>query len=721
MKKNYLLAITLLTLVVTALALAAPAASYVRIQVSGKIYISDPRYSSPAIKLAGEELNITIYTAGENFTVKEIDLIAPNLSYSTSDGGVLIAGKGSIGTSYVYVTVKLSSHMKPELYDVIVKGEANGEEVKLLSPRSIWVLSRWPSVIRVFHVTDTHIGLFLDGMSSSERYETYITLANALPNVDVVFCTGDCVDIGSDTLSLKDFYYITNQLRKPSFIVPGNHDHAQVGTLAGFLHAYYGKYVGKPYWVRSFGNYTIIGLDTGSEGYLDTAQLSWLKEVLDKYANKTTIILLHHPIFNYPGEYSGTYENLNTLMSKFYSSWREHFSSLKQFMKLIDEHPGVVAVFAGHIHRDAVAVYNNRVWFITTTTACGGRPYYRGFRAVYIYANGTVEVKAPEGRNVFSDTSSFNAEPANGTTVYYNENMTVYIHRVEVGGDFELELRNASLYFYVNASLPATAYKLYGDVHLVKNYTVYRYGEYLVYKVLTDVVPGSDFRIILASFNDTAPPEVSIGLISPSKPIAGRHQVLVTIKASDQGWGLSCVKLLYRAEGESTWHEINALRTGPNRYQAIIPALNTSSITIKAIAEDWAGYKAESAERKINYVYVTTTTTPTTTVTTATTTASPTTTSPSLTTTTTTTTTTATPTTTTSPTTTATSPTTPTPTTTTSTTTATTTPTTTSPTTSYTTQTTPAAPGVPSLGIIAGIAIAVLIVVVTVTYVVKRK
>ena len=713
MKKIYLPAISLLTLVVAALALVAPVASYVRIQVSGKIYIDDPRYSSPAIKLAGEELNITIYTAGENFTVKEVDLIAPNLSYSTSGGGVLISGKGSIGTNYVYVTVKLSSHMKPELYDVIVKGEASGEEVKLLSPRSIWVLGKWPSVIRVLHVTDTHIGLFLDGMSSSERYETYITLANALPNVDVVFCTGDCVDVGSDTLSLKDFYYITNQLRKPSFIVPGNHDHAQVGTLAGFLHAYYGRYIGKPYWVRSFGNYTIIGLDTGSEGYLDTAQLSWLKEVLDRYANKTTIILLHHPIFNYPGEYVGTYGNINSLMSKFYSSWREHFNSLKQFMKLIDEHPGVVAVFAGHIHRDAVAMYNNRVWFITTTTACGGRPYYRGFRVVYIYANGTVEVKAPEGRNVFSDTSSFNAEPADGTTVYYNENMTVYIHRINVSDGFELELRSVPLYFYVNASIPATAYKLYGDVRLVKNYTIARYGEYLVYRVLVDVVPGSDFKIILASFNDTAPPKVSIGLISPSKPIAGRHQVLVTIKASDQGWGLSCVKLLYKAEGESTWHEINALHTGPDQYQAIIPALNTTSITIKAIAEDWAGYKAESTERKINYVYIKTATSPTASTTLTTTSPATTATTSPITTTT-------------SPSPTTTAPTTTTPTTTPTTTAATPTTittllTSTSPTTSYTTQPSPAPPGVPSLGLIAGVAIVILIVIIAITYAVKRK
>ena len=699
MKKNYLLVASSLILALFLLTLSVPAASYIRIQISGKIYIDDPRYSSPAVKLAGEELNITINTAGNNLIVREVVLTAPNLSYSSSNGGITISKVEYLGGNYMYIIIKLSNYVKPELYDVVVKGEVDGKDVKLLSPRSIWVLSRWPSVIRVFHITDTHIGLFLDGMTSSKRYETYITLANALSNVDVVFCTGDCVDIGSDISSLKDFYYITNQLRKPSFIVPGNHDHAQVHTLTGFLQAYYGKYIGKPYWVRSFGNFTIIGLDTGSEGYLDAAQLNWLKEVLNKYANKTTIILLHHPIFNYPGKYFGTHENLNTLMSKFYSSWRERFSSLKQFMELIDEHPGVVAVLAGHIHRDAVAVYNNRVWFIATTTACGGRPYYRGFRIVYIYANGTVKVEVPEGRNIFSDASSFNAEPADGTTVHYNEDMTVHIHKIHVSKDFELELRNVPLYFYVNASLPVAAYRLYGDTGLVKNYTVFRYGEYLVYKVLTDVVPGSDFKIILASFNDTAPPKVSIGLISPSKPIAGRHQVLVTIKASDQGWGLSCVRLLYRAEGESTWHEINTLRTGPDRYQAIIPPLNASSITIKAIAEDWAGYKAESTERKINYVQIATTTSPATTVTTTVTTPSPTTpTSTAITTPTSTTLTTTTPTTTTplsTP--------------------------TTSPTTSYMTQPSPAPPGVPSLGLIAGIAIVVLVVIVAITYAIKRK
>ena len=717
MRMNYL-AVSSIVLVLILLVLIVPAVSYVNIPVSGEIYIDDPRYSAPAVGVPGSKVNITVYTVGKNFTVDEVVLIAPNLSYSSSGGSVEILEVGYLNKDYIYITIRLSDEIKPELYDIIIKGHIDGELIKLLSPRSLWVLSKWPSVLRIFHVTDVHIGLYLDGMTSSERYEVYTILANAIPEADVIFCTGDCVDVGSDISSLKDFYLITNQLRKPCFIVPGNHDHAQVHTLSEFLRTYYGRYIGKPYWVRTLGNFTIIGLDTGSEGYLDVAQLNWLGEVLDKYTNKTTIILFHHPIFNYPGEYVGTHENLNPLMSKFYSSWRDNFNSLKQLMELIDKHPGIVAVFSGHIHRDAVAVYNGRVWFITTTTACGGRPYYRGFRLVYIYANGTVKIKVPEGSELFSDTSAFNAETVEETRVYYNDNMSVYMYNIHVDEDFRLELKDVPLYFYVNASLPATAYRFYGDVDHIKSCSVMHYGSYLIYKVITDILPGSNFKLILASFNDTVPPEVSIGLISPSKPIAGRHQVLVMIKASDDGWGLSKVKLLYKVEDGKSWNEVSALRTGPGRYQAIIPPLNISSITIKAVAEDWAGHKSESSERKITYVYPVTTTSPTTTIPTTTSTVStPVSTTSSPTTTPSSTTTTPSPIATTPPTTTTSSP----------------TPTITSPIsttsvpiTSVTTSTSPTTPVQqpsqgPSLGLVAGIAIVILLAVVAVAYFMRRK
>jgi len=705
-----------IALVLILLVLAVPAASYISIPISGRIYIDDPRYSAPAVGVLGSKVNITIYTAGENFTIDEVVLIAPNLSYSSSDDDVEILEIGYLSKDYMYVTIKLGNEIKPELYDIVVKGSIGGERAELLSPRSLWVLSKWPSVLKVFHITDTHIGLFLDGMTSSERYEIHTMLANALPEVNVIFCTGDCVDVGSDVSSLKDFYLITNQLRRPSFIVPGNHDHAQVHSLNEFLQTYYGRYIGKPYWVRTFGNFTIIGLDTGSEGYLDVAQLNWLREVLDKYANRTTIILFHHPVFNYPGEYTGTYENLNPLMSKFYSSWRNNFNSLRQLMELIETHPGVVAVFSGHIHRDAVAIYNGRTWFITTTTACAGRPYYRGFRLIYIYANGTVSIKVPKEKDLFSDESAFNTELLEKTRIHHNDNMSVCIYYIHMDKAFGLEIRDAPLYFYVNASLPATAYRFYGDVGNIKNYSVLHYGNYLIYKVVTDLLPGNDFKLILASFNDTAPPKASIGLVSPSKPVAGRHQVLVMIKASDIGWGLRSVKLLYKVEGEESWNVIRAISMGAGRYQAVVPPLNTTSVIIKAIAEDWAGLRSESSERKINYVQPVTTTTP---AITTTTTPYITTTSVSTTpVTTTTTTTTEIPTTTTHATTTTTTsliPTTTTP--------SSTTPTTTPSPTSTTSQTTTGVqrPQGPPMGLVAGIAIVILLAAVTIAYMLRRK
>ncbi len=69
------------------------------------------------------------------------------------------------------------------------------------------------------HVTDTHIG----GKTSSEDLQKTIDDINSIPNIDFVLFTGDITEFGSDN-ELEEAKKLIDQLNKPWYIVPGNHD-----------------------------------------------------------------------------------------------------------------------------------------------------------------------------------------------------------------------------------------------------------------------------------------------------------------------------------------------------------------------------------------------------------------------------------------------------------------------------------------------------------------
>ena len=582
--------------------------------IRGDVLIDDPRYSAPYVLLPGGSFNITLFSRAGGVSGAEVALVAPNASVEGE-----VAGYGELPeTNYYYVTVKLPEDIEPGLYDIAANVSIGSSVVGLTSPRSVWVVREYPDVLHVMHISDTHLGLFVDGRHAYERYEAYVLLANALRDVNAVFITGDCVDVGSDLDSLKLFYSMTNQIRRPTFIVPGNHDWAQVFSYNDFRYKFYGVYIGRKHWVRSIGNITLVGLNTGSEGYLDTAELKWLSKTLNSSRERAVVLLFHYPIFNEPGRFRGSHKDLGPLISHLYSSWRDHLKdSLKPLLKLIDENPNVVAVFAGHIHRDAVALYNDRVWVVTTTTACAGRPYYRGFHLVDIYANGSVKVVVPKGRRLLSDTSSFKVEDNVFRVItHHDEDMKFYAYSVWASKAFELTLKNAPLYFYLNSSVPPRSYKLYGDVSSVKEVKHWLYGKYLVFEVAVDVEPGTNRTFIVASYEDREPPSVRIELVTPRRPIAGKQRVSVSIRAEDRSWGVREVKLLYRTPRAGSWSEVAALPASPGRYTASIPPLKTGEVVMKAVAIDWAGNRAESRELSLKYVVVTKTRTSTTTTTT---------------------------------------------------------------------------------------------------------
>ncbi|RLG88168.1 MAG: hypothetical protein DRO18_01955, partial [Thermoprotei archaeon] len=498
----------LLLLLITITIVPTIVSASVPLETLDDIYIVDPRYSVPLVIKPGSLVNITIYTKGHVIKALSARIIAPNLSY-----GAEIKAQGNISKDYYYVTIAIPEGIKEELYDVILKVVVEGKgNITLRSPRSLWYTTKEFNELTIVHIGDSIIGGFYAGRTAAEMYLQTVVYSNML-DADIVVMVGDDVDVGNDVASLEIFNMLTNQIRKPTYIIPGNHDWAQVTTLKEFLYYYYGKYVGPRYWVRELGKFVLIGLDGGYENYLDDTQLKWLNKTLSMYPDRSVIIIIHPPIVMDPGNY--TFKSADELISKYeknvLGAWKAHKDSLDKFIKILNKYTNIIAIIAGDTHKDCVARLNDRIWLITVTAAGHPNVYkFRGFRVIKLYSDGRLEFPVvPKGKNPYGTEASINTDYSL-IREFTDEKYTMFAYNVELSPKFELKLSNVPLYFYVNASVEPSEYKFYGNVSLIKSYDFAYYGDFLIFRAYVDIVPGLNYTIILASYEDKVPPKVSI-------------------------------------------------------------------------------------------------------------------------------------------------------------------------------------------------------------------
>lgn len=83
----------------------------------------------------------------------------------------------------------------------------------------LFIINGWAQTLQYAHVTDIHIG----SSTSVEDMERTVQDINSISTIDFVILSGDITEFGSDeelTLAKEIF----DQLNKPWYIVPGNHD-----------------------------------------------------------------------------------------------------------------------------------------------------------------------------------------------------------------------------------------------------------------------------------------------------------------------------------------------------------------------------------------------------------------------------------------------------------------------------------------------------------------
>ncbi|MCE5205022.1 MAG: metallophosphoesterase [Porphyromonadaceae bacterium] len=232
----------------------------------------------------------------------------------------------------------------------------------------------------IVQITDPQFGFFANNADFEKETKLYTEVIRQINqiNPDFVVITGDFVNKTRDTLQINEFKRITACIEKsiPVYLSPGNHDLALNPSKRDF--EFYDSMYGKDTDHFSFRhknahfigfNSVIIKSDKSRKE--EQKQFRWLKKELKKAASSDPILLFtHYPFF---------IENFNEKETYSNQSMQQRIKYFKLFEKY-----GADAIFAGHLHNNAEASYNN-ILMITTNAA--GKPLGKvqpGYRLIKI-------------------------------------------------------------------------------------------------------------------------------------------------------------------------------------------------------------------------------------------------------------------------------------------------------------------------------------------------
>lgn len=192
------------------------------------------------------------------------------------------------------------------------------------------------------HLSDLHVthpespvAAFSDGAAALESAVAHL---NGLERtVDAVLITGDLVNDGT-VAEYEQLRELLEPLAAPYHLLAGNHDDPHAMRAVFPEHSYVPTE--RPlHWVIDDHEVRLVAIDTTlagrHDGELDESEVRWLDGILREDPERPTIVLMHHPPF-----VTGMY-------------WMDYggCDGSDRLKAVIDAHPNVVAVLAGHVHR----------------------------------------------------------------------------------------------------------------------------------------------------------------------------------------------------------------------------------------------------------------------------------------------------------------------------------------------------------------------------------
>lgn len=174
-------------------------------------------------------------------------------------------------------------------------------------------------------VSDTHVG----SDHALEDLQRTVNDINNQPDLAFTIISGDITEFGADE-ELRQAKAVLDGLKKPWYIIPGNHD-TKWSESGGNT---FRKVFGSETFSFSYGGYQFLGTNCGPNmrmgpGQVPRENIVWLDEVLKKLDKKTPVIYINH----YPQN-----EDLN--------NWYEAIDRLKQH--------NIQLILCGHGHANHV-------------------------------------------------------------------------------------------------------------------------------------------------------------------------------------------------------------------------------------------------------------------------------------------------------------------------------------------------------------------------------
>lgn len=197
-------------------------------------------------------------------------------------------------------------------------------------------------------LTDTHIRA--KGQLAYRRVDTAALMQQAVQAIeslplkpDAVVLTGDLTDFGR----MPEYEHLAEllaPLSMPYYLMPGNHDDADVMRQCFAGHDYLGE-PGQPVqYVLDLEDMVVVAIDTSvygqSAGALCETRLRWLDETLAEQAGRPTIIAMHHPPFL---TYIESMDEIGLM------------SGREAFVEIVARYPQVERIICGHVHRSIEA------------------------------------------------------------------------------------------------------------------------------------------------------------------------------------------------------------------------------------------------------------------------------------------------------------------------------------------------------------------------------
>jgi 3',5'-cyclic AMP phosphodiesterase CpdA len=212
-----------------------------------------------------------------------------------------------------------------------------------------------PDLFLLLQLSDPHIGASWNGADPDECLRRAVDAILALPDrPDALLVSGDLTDNGApaEYARLRE---LLAPLDLEPHVLPGNHDlRAPLREAFGLP----GEGDEPVSHVVDLGPLRLVCLDStipGAEGgALDGGRIEWLDAALDAEAEKPTVIAMHHPPLRTE---IPTFERIGLAPE-----------SRAALAAVLDRHPQVVRIVAGHVHRTIVGELAGRAVLTVPST-----------------------------------------------------------------------------------------------------------------------------------------------------------------------------------------------------------------------------------------------------------------------------------------------------------------------------------------------------------------